>query len=363
MYGEGDYTSRTRSLLKPLAFRVFALVFVFAGALALLELLFVILLHSPGVVAAAGGPMRRLVQQVYRHFNRSLIQFDARCARYDAELFYTLKPGSCTFGNLEFSNAYRVNSAGLRDDEAALSAPEMIVIGDSHAMGWGVEQDQSLVRVMAQKTGLKTLNAAVSSYATVREKLMLGRLDTSKLRVLAIQYADNDLPENRTFREQHDHLPISSRDLWETIGRYYTAQRRYYPGKYTVRLFMKVLKLEPPEPDQLRMDPITPEQEAELVLHAVVKAGPTSLDGVQLIVFEVNQEFGHPRRFIAALDQVARRPDYPEWVRHLVTLDTTRVLTDKDFYVLDDHMRVSGHLAVGTALAQIVQSARRAGGQ
>jgi hypothetical protein len=354
MNGEGDYTSRARSLLKALAFSAFTL----AVAVSVLELLFVILLHSPRAVAAVGGPMRRLVQQVYRHFNRSLIQFDARCARYDAELFYTLKPGSCTWGNLEFTNEYRVNRAGLRDDEAALSAPEMIVIGDSHAMGWGVDQDQSLVRIMAQKTGLKTLDAAVSSYATVREKLMLARLDRSKLRVLAIQYADNDLPENRTFREQGDHLPISGRDLWETIGHYYTAQQRYYPGKYTFRLFMKVLKLEPPEPDQLRMDSITPEQEAELFLHAVTKAGPTSLDGVQLIVFEVNQEFSHPRRFIAALDQVARRPDYPEWVRRLVTVDTTRVLTDNDFYVLDDHMRASGHTAVGTALAEIVQRTR-----
>ncbi|HMD37517.1 MAG TPA: hypothetical protein VKH42_21225, partial [Vicinamibacterales bacterium] len=125
-----------------MAFCAFTLVI----ALALLELIFVVLLHSPRVVAAAGGPMRLLVQQVYRHFNRSLIQFDARCARYDAELFYTLKPGSCSFGNLEFGNDYRINRAGLRDDDDALSAPEMIVIGDSHAMGWGVDQDESLVR-------------------------------------------------------------------------------------------------------------------------------------------------------------------------------------------------------------------------
>ena len=112
MNGEGDYTSRARSLLKLLAFSGFTLIV----ALAVLELLFVILLHSPRVVAAAGGPMRLLVQQIYRHFNRSLIQFDARCARYDAELFYTLKPGSCTWGNLEFSNEYRINRAGVRDD-------------------------------------------------------------------------------------------------------------------------------------------------------------------------------------------------------------------------------------------------------
>ena len=319
------------------------------------------MLHSPALVAVSGGPMRRLVQQIYRHFNRSLIQFDTRCARYDPQLFYTLRPGTCSFGNIEFRNEYRINRAGVRDDEASLSAPEAIVIGDSHAMGWGVDQGQTLVRVMAQKTGLKTLNAAVSSYGTVREKLMLGRLDLSKLRVLAIQYADNDLPENRTFRDAGDRLPISSQDLYETIGRYYTSQQAYYPGKYTFRLFMKVLRLEPPEPDQVRMEPVPPDAEAELFLHVVTHAGPAAFDNVQLIVFEVNQEFDHPRRFIQALDTVARRPDYPAFVRNLITLDTTTVVNAGDFYVLDDHMRASGHLAVGTALAAIVQ--RRAAGK
>jgi len=342
---------RVRSLLKALAFVLFNLVV----ALAVLELLFVGMLHSPRLVAASGGPMRRLIQQIYRHFNRSLIQFDARCARYDPDLFYTLKPGACSWGNLEFRNEYRINSAGVRDDEASLVAPDVIVIGDSHAMGWGVDAEQTLARVMARKTGRKTLDAAVSSYATAREKLILDRLDTSHMRVLALQYADNDLPENRTFREQGDRLPITSEPVYDTIVRYYATQQSYYPGKYVLRLFMKVLRLEAPEPDRLKMEPIAPEQEAELFIHVLTHAGRTSLDNVQLIVFEVNQEFDHPRKFIAALDAVARRPENPPFVRRLITLDTTKLLEPDDFYVLDDHMRASGHLAIGNALAKIVR--------
>lgn len=339
-----------RGLAKGLLVVLFNL---FVAAL-ILEATFVVMLRSPRLVAASPGPFRLLVQQVYRHFNRALIQFEPSCARYDPVVTYTLKPGRCTFGNVEFSNEYQVNRVGLRDDEADLDGPAAIVLGDSHAMGWGVGQDQTLVRVMARQTGLETLDAAVSSYATVREMRMLDRLDTSRLRVLVIQYADNDLPENRTFQRRGD-LPIMSEAQYRKIGAYYAAQRRYYPGKYVYRLFMKVLKLEEPEPDDLRMVEATPEEEARLFLNAVLHAGRKPLQGVQLIVFEINQNLKQPRGFIAALDKVKRDPAYPPFIHELRTLDTAAVLKPGDFYSLDDHMNASGHRAVGRALAEVVR--------
>src|SRR5215831_11818654 len=196
---------------------------------AIIEIIFVAMLHAPRLTAASPAPVRRLVQQVYRHFNRALIQFNPQCARYDPDVTYTLKPGGCTFGNLEFENKYDVNHLGLRDSADDLVAPDVIVIGDSHAMGWGVDQNQSFPRVLGQKTGLKVLNAAVSSYATVREMRMLDRLDASHMKVLVIQYADNDQPENRAFRDEHNQLTITSRQQYETIVDHYMAQRGYYP--------------------------------------------------------------------------------------------------------------------------------------
>jgi len=324
---------------------------------AIIEIIFVSMLHAPRLTAASPAPVRRLVQQVYRHFNRALIQFNPECARYDADVTYTLKPPGCTFGNLEFDNRYDVNRLGLRDTDADLVAPDVIVIGDSHAMGWGVSQDQSFPRVLAQKTGLNVLNAAVSSYATVREMRMLDRLDTSHLKVLVIQYADNDQPENRAFRDEHNQLTITSQAQYQTIVDHYMAQRAYYPGKYVWRLFMKVTRLETPEPDQLKMEVLDPDAEAGLFLNALEHAGKTPLDAVQVVALEVNQELGHPKRFIAAVDKVARADAHPAWVRRLLTFDTTSVLKDDDFYVLDDHMNAKGHEAVGAGLAAVVQKA------
>ncbi|HEY3384090.1 MAG TPA: hypothetical protein VGK32_20190 [Vicinamibacterales bacterium] len=321
----------------------------------LLEGFFVVMLHAPRLVAVSPKPLQRLVQQVYRHFNRAFIQFEPGCARYDPEVTYTLRPGGCTFGNIEFQNAYAVNHLGVRDTEASLEAPEIIALGDSHVMGWGVGQDEPFARVLARATGRKTLDAGVSSYGTVRELTLLNRLDTSHLKVLVIQYADNDLPENLAFRRYGNRLPIMTEAQYQGIVRYYTSQRGYFPGKYAFRLFMKVSHLEEPEPVDLKMPAATPTEEAELFLNAVQHATNKNLDGVQLVVLEINQQLVPPRPFIAALAEVKSRESYPEYIRRLVTVDTTRVLTRKEFYVLDDHMNAGGHRAVGEALAQAIR--------
>lgn len=320
-------------------------------AFGILELVLVTLLHVPRLTAAMPRPVRRLAQQVYRHFNRMLIQFDPNCSRYDGELTYLLKHGACTFANLEFTTHVSGNRLGLRDEERALEAPEVIVLGDSHVMGWGVEHDETLVRALASRTGLKTLDAGVSSYGTVREMALLDRLDTTHLRYLLIQYADNDLPENRSFREHRGRIPITSEAAYNTIVRYYADQQSYYPGKYVFRLFMKIFRLEAPEPDQLAMGTTSPAEEAQLFLDVLARGHRTPLEEVQVIVFEINEQIRPARPFISALDQERRTPGYPAFVQRLMAVDVAPRLTPADFYVLDDHMRPRGHQVVGELLA------------
>jgi len=334
-------------------------VYNLVAAVLLFEVIIVSLLHSPRLVGAGPAPLRRSIQQVYRHFNRSLIQFDPQCARYDGGLAYTLKPGTCTFENIEFRNAYHVNSLGVRDEEAAPDAPEVVVLGDSHAMGWGVDQEEALPQVLERKLGRKVLNAAVSSYGTVREMRLLDRVNTSRLRVLVVQYSDNDLPENRTFRLDANHLPIMSEEQYQRIVRHYASQHSYYPGKYVYRLLMKILRLEEPEPDQMKMEPATPEQEAQLFLNALRYGSKATLDDVQTFVFEINEQIRPGRPFISALDVQRQRGGQPPFIRRLKALDVAPVLTTDDFYRLDDHMNARGHEKVAAVLADAIRAAPR----
>jgi hypothetical protein len=265
---------------------------------------------------------------------------------------YTLKPGHCTFSNIEFSTTVDVNRLGLRDSDAALERPEIVVLGDSHAMGWGVNQNESFPTILARSTGRKVLNAAISSYATVREMRMLDRLDTSNLRVVVLQYADNDVIENQTFRSEGNRLPITGKEKYDEFVRYYARQQSYYPGKYLFRLTMKLTRLEAPEPDQRPIAPASPADEAALFLNALTHAGKTPLDRVAIVVLEVNQNLEHIHAFTAALADAVKEP--ASGATRITPFDASTVLHPEDFYVLDDHMTARGHRVLGEALSPVV---------
>jgi hypothetical protein len=341
-----------RRLRRAIAFAVFNLVF----AVVVIEIVLAGVMAAPSAAGAMPRSVRVLFQQVYRHFNRSIVQFEPACARYDPELTYTLKPGRCTFANVEFSTELRVNRLGLRDDDAALEAPEVIVLGDSYAMGWGVQQDETLARVLGRTSGLKVLNAGISSYGTVREMKLLDRLDTSRLKILVVQYHDSDIVENLSFREHGGSIPILPPDGYQATVDWYLARQGYWPGKYLFRLLMKLTGLETPDPNAPRMPAsLSSLEEATLFLNVLAQGTKKPLDAVKLIVFEAGEQIRPPRSFLANVAVVSRRDDQPAYLRRLQALDVAPLLEESDFYSLDDHLRASGHEKIGRALAQLVK--------
>jgi len=152
-------------------------------------------LSKPVILSYLPKKIHDLLSEIYIYYARCTIQYEPSCARYDRERGYMLKPGHFIFSCREFANEYRVNRFGLRDDEQSLVAPDIIVAGDSVAMGWGVDQNQTFAEILQRKSHLNVLNAGVSSYGTVREMRMLDRLDTSHLKYLIIQYHSNDFWE------------------------------------------------------------------------------------------------------------------------------------------------------------------------
>src|SRR5262245_42173512 len=343
----------TRRLLGAIAFALFNLIF----AVVVVEIVLAGVMARPSVAAAMPRSVRVLFQQVYRHFKRSLIQFEPACAKYDAELTYTLKPGRCTFENVEFSTEVRVNRLGLRDDDAALEAPEVIVVGDSYAMGWGVQQDETLGRVLARASGLKVLIAGISSYGTVREMKLLDRLDTSRMKFLIVQYHDSDIVENQVFRDHSGTIPILSAADYQATVDWYQARQGYWPGKYTSGLFMKITRIETPDPNAPRMpSSISSVDEATLFLNVLAHGTRKPLDDVKLIVFESSEQIRPPRSFLANVAVISRRDDQPAFIRRLHALDVAPLLEEDDFFSLDDHLRASGHEKIGKALADLVRA-------
>jgi hypothetical protein len=153
------------------------LLILFSAAVICIEFLVLLGLHNPSLTRFLP---RFGVSFLWAIARRDIIpvQFLKDCGKFDPELFYTLKPGEFEFGSRGFKkNRFFANSLGLRDSEESLHKPTIIVLGDSYAMGWGVEQNQTFAKLLESQTRLKTLNCGISSYGTVREIKMLDRID------------------------------------------------------------------------------------------------------------------------------------------------------------------------------------------
>ena len=90
----------------------------------LLELsLNILLSHSSILKGIYKYPYANPFRQYYYSSDMKMAQYLPECARYDEDLSYTLRPGTCRFKNREFDVELRINSAGLRDDESSLARP------------------------------------------------------------------------------------------------------------------------------------------------------------------------------------------------------------------------------------------------
>ncbi|MGL4632626.1 MAG: hypothetical protein ACRCVT_15590, partial [Leadbetterella sp.] len=143
---------------------------------------------------ALAGHIKKITTQL-----RPMIQFDDHCSQYSKDLFYTLKPGNSRFKGYEFDTKYSINSLGFRDSEVDTQAPEILFLGDSFTMGWGVEKNECFESLVQSKTGLKCLNTGVSSYGTAREYKNFEKVDKSNLKAIIIQFHETDLEENQFF--------------------------------------------------------------------------------------------------------------------------------------------------------------------
>lgn len=297
--------------------------------------------------------MLQAFRTYYLSQDRSIIQV-TECARYDPELFYTLNPGTCTFANREFSVQNVVNHAGIRDDHQSLQGPSIVVLGDSYAMGWGVRQEEAFPQVLEGLSQRPVLNAGISSYGTAREMILLGRLNTSDLKYLIIQYHRNDYVENRTFIENNYRLPIRSKLQYDSLKDAISKRIEYFPFKYTAGLTKSLLKtaLQPPAPDTTNSL-----HEAQIFLD-ILSRGVPPRDSLTVIIFRADLPDRLKKdKFVSTLDSLIKTEPYA-WP-NIVTFDAREILKDEDYFVLDDHINAQGHRKLASHINQFIKEAPR----
>jgi hypothetical protein len=286
--------------------------------------------------------------------NRDFIQYNGECARYDARLTYTLRPGSCKFSNAEFDTRVFVNRRGLRDDDASLRQPEIIVLGDSHAMGWGVEESEAFPSILEKRLKMRVLNAAISSYGTAREVEKVLQLDHASAKVLIVQYCGNDFEENQAFVANNYKLTPMKENVYKNTVRDIAISGYYLPGQHLARTFevqiFHRLARTVVGPDRLP-NPTGPAPRAESVDYSA-ELFMKILKHSQLLM-------GRRLVFVLAIDAFETRNDFPKAVWRQVAQDNLSNLRIVDlsgdlrpeyYFRLDDHINRLGHRLVADRL-------------
>jgi hypothetical protein len=159
-------------------------------------------------------------------------QTDPECVVFDPDLLYKPKLGECKFANPEFATTLHFDEKG-RVSEHPSEGVGIAVLGDSHAMGWGVEDDETFSALLEKKTHRPVYNLGVSSYETYRELIRLeksGLID--KVDTIIIQYCDNDLPPNEYFVAHSSataRVRYAPKDLEPLM-----IPRQTHPASYTI---------------------------------------------------------------------------------------------------------------------------------
>ncbi|MEZ5542879.1 MAG: SGNH/GDSL hydrolase family protein [Pseudomonadota bacterium] len=255
------------------------------------------------------------------------------CIAPDPVLVYKPAEGRCEFNHIEFSTTLHFTAAG-RDTGPRPAGPGIAVIGDSHAMGWGVNDTETFAAQLQQLSGRPVYNLGVASYGTVRELLRLersGLLD--QIDTVIIQYCNNDYNENRLFDG------ASRTALQEKIFGHGAADPDAAAGNAGNVLHGYWLTLKAPFKhlaDRLRRKNFARHYE---VLIDTLRKHAAALQGKRVIVFYSNP-FGQRYRNYP-LGRDAQLPNV-----YFADLGLTRA----DYFRFDSHLTPAGHRKVAAAL-------------
>jgi hypothetical protein len=276
---------------------------------------------------------------------RPLIQFSPSCAIYDSLLFYTLKPGGCNFSHFEFNNHYDINSQGLRDDENSLNSPEVIFMGDSFTMGWGVNQDETFPSLFEKMAGLKVLNSGISSYGQAREFEMLKRLKTDSLKLIVIQFHDTDLAENSYYLE-NGKLGEKTDEVYKSQVEFSKNQSRYFLFKYIRNALISLLSL---KNENNLPNSSTFSKKTTDFFEIIAKI--QNLYNANIIVNYIGSYNTLPET-IEEFEKYAKLNN----VNKVYFLNLANKLNPSHYFYFDDHLNAKGHKTVADEIFKIYKS-------
>jgi hypothetical protein len=261
---------------------------------------------------------------------------------------FKMKPGECTFRNVEFDTILTHDRDGFRNRQL-VDRYDVAALGSSHTHGFGVADDQTFASILQSEYGYVIRNLGMGAYATMRELEVLRRYDRDAPYVL-IQYSHHDRIENAASlalgREQ---FRAQVEEQWmRRIVNYRAGKGRGY-WKPAYDLIVMLGKGSFSSKASWRHSVMTRKLDGEAGAFAqIIARYRDALEGRRVIVFESSDSGRNSATFVAVF---GRELDKVAWLTYKL-IDATKILDFEDYYFLDDHLRPLGHRKLAAAIAE-----------
>ncbi len=161
-------------------------------------IIFVVTIAIAAVVLNIFKTERMANAQYFR--TRNVFQYNTDNILFDEGRGYIIAPNLNTpYNNREFNTTVTTNKLGYRDDEISLNNPDVLILGDSYAWGWGVDENDGVEKLYEKQTGKKAINLSVPGYSSIQELLTLfawERRGPLQGKHIFLFFCFNDLPDN-----------------------------------------------------------------------------------------------------------------------------------------------------------------------
>ena len=145
--------------------------------------------------------VKSVQKKIYFRGYRNIFHFSEDCINFDKYLLYKPKSGICEFSNVEFNTSLTFDEFIRKHDSKIkdkIRNDYVVVLGDSIAMGWGVNDNETFSYYLENLLKKRVFNMGVSSYGTTREiKKLKNSPYYNDQSTIVIQYHRNDIYENR----------------------------------------------------------------------------------------------------------------------------------------------------------------------
>lgn len=289
--------------------------------------------------------LKKAQQEYYVRAMINMMQGVNGCTKPDITLGYKTKDGDCPFNNFEFSTLLKFSNDGAVTENIGNKGISLIVVGDSHAMGWGVSYNETFSYLLS-KEGYTVKNYAVASYGTEQEILSAMQSPHFKSTdYLIIQYCNNDIGKNqRLFNEYREKDYNYHANLKESELSFYDKLINALKLYFKEYSFTATIKL-----------PWTLFQKNK-------ESGSSSGNLHHKYFFNILKKYPELKdKKIIVFYSNARGVKFLNWEfsEHEGEFPNVNLidfqLDQSDYYKLDDHLNKQGHLKVAKKLNLLIQ--------